>query len=187
MMLFPFSKRRTTPLMSSPLRSLNSLKMRSRSSSRTRWMRTCFAVCAAIRPKAARACFTLSRSPNSLSCSFARFASFGCQKILEAELFAELRLEPRLLRVLERDLALLVGHVVHHRHVLEEIDLAGVLVEPRLHLPVRAEHALGGLQDRLLDGLDEPRLVDPLVLGDHFDRLEEARIGGGLLLLNGHG
>ena len=59
MRLLPFSKRRTTPLMSSPLRSLNSLKMRSRSSSRTRWMRTCFAVCAAMRPNAWRACFTL--------------------------------------------------------------------------------------------------------------------------------
>ncbi len=81
MRLLPFSKRRTVPLMSLPLRSLNSLKMRSRSSSRTRWRSTCLAVCAAMRPNAARACFTRRRSPNSLSCSAAFFASAGCQKI----------------------------------------------------------------------------------------------------------
>ena len=82
MRLLPFSKRRTTPLMSSPLRSLNSLKMRSRSSSRTRWMSTCFAVCAAMRPKAWRGLLDAAggrRTPCPARAAF--FASLGCQKI----------------------------------------------------------------------------------------------------------
>ena len=49
-----------------------------------------------------------------------------------------------------------------------------------------AEHALRGLEDRLLDRLDEARLVDPLVLRDHLDRLKEGQIAGGLLLLDCH-
>ena len=95
MMLLPFSKRRTMPRMSSPLRSLYSLKMRSRSASRTRWMSTCLAVCAAMRPKAVRACFSLRRSPNSLSCSRGLLGVFGAPEDLEAELLAELGLEAR--------------------------------------------------------------------------------------------
>ena len=53
-MIAPFSKRRTMPVTISPLRSLYSLKTLSRSASRTRWMITCLAVCAAMRPKPAR-------------------------------------------------------------------------------------------------------------------------------------
>ena len=79
MMLWPFSKRRTMPRMSCPWRSLYSLKMMSRSASRTRWKSTCLAVCAAMRPKALRACFMSSTSPNSLSCWRACSASRGCQ------------------------------------------------------------------------------------------------------------
>src|SRR5262249_34672867 len=58
---------------------------------------------------------------------------------LEAELLAELRFEAVLLRVLEGDLALLVGDVVHHGHELEEVDLTGLFVERGLELAVRAE------------------------------------------------
>ena len=50
-MMLPRSKRRTMPEMSSPLRSLYSLKTFSRSASRTRWKMTCLAVWAAMRPK----------------------------------------------------------------------------------------------------------------------------------------
>ena len=80
MMLLPFSKRRTMPVMSSPFLSLNSLKMRSRSSSRTRWMRTCLAVCAAMRPNASAPASASRRSPNSLSCSAARSSSSGARR-----------------------------------------------------------------------------------------------------------
>ena len=113
-----------------------------------------------------------------MSCSAAFFASVGCQKILEAELFAELRLEALGLRVLERNLALVVGHVVHDGHELEEVDLTGLLVEGRLELAVRSEHALGSLEDRLLDGLHQASAIDPLLFRDHVDRLEEIRVTG---------
>ena len=105
---------------------------------------------------------------------------------LEAELLAHLRLEAEALRVLDRDLAVVVGHVVDHGHVLEEVDLAGVLVEARLELAVRAEHALRRLEDGLFDRLHEARLVDPLVLRDHLDRLEEGEVSALLLLLDRH-
>ena len=106
---------------------------------------------------------------------------------LEAQLLAELRLEAVLLRVLEGDLALLVGDVVHHGHELEEVDLAGLLVERGLQLPVGAEDALGGLEDRLLDGLHQALAVDTLFFGDHVDRLEQVHVTLGCLLLSGHG
>ena len=38
--------------------------------------------------------------------------------------------------------------------------------------------ALRGLEDRLFDRLDEARLVDPLVLRDHLDRLKEGEVAG---------
>ena len=95
---------------------------------------------------------------------------------LEAELLAELRLEPEPMRVLQSNLAVFVRDVVDDGHVLEEVDLAGFLVEARFELAIRSEHALGRLEDRLFDGLDEPRLVDPLVLRDHFDRLKKGDV-----------
>jgi hypothetical protein len=117
---------------------------------------------------------------------------------LEAELLAELRLEALRLGVFERDLALVVRDVVDDGHELEEVDLAGLLVEVRLELAVRSEDALGGLEDRFLDRLHETSAVDPLLLRDHVDRLEQARVGrgrligelgrlGGLLLRTGFG
>ena len=114
-------------------------------------------------------------------------ASEGCQKILEAELLAHLRLEAEALGVLHRDFAVVVCHVVDDGHVLEEVDLPAVLVEASFELPVGAEHALGGLEDRLFDRLDQASLVDPLVLRDHLDGLKEGQIAGaGLLLLDCH-
>ena len=50
-MTLPYSVRLTMPLMISPARSLNSSYWRSRSASRTFCMMTCFADCAAMRPK----------------------------------------------------------------------------------------------------------------------------------------
>jgi hypothetical protein len=92
---------------------------------------------------------------------------------LEAELLAHAPLETQLLRVFERDLAVVVGHVVDHGHVLEEVDLAGVLVEARLELAVGAEDALRGLEDRLFDGLDEAVLSIPLSLATISIALQE--------------
>jgi hypothetical protein len=80
-------------LMSSPFGPCTRSKTMSRSASRTRWMSTCLAVCAAMRPKVLRACFSLSRSPNSLSCSRALLGVFGAPEHLEAQLLAELRVE----------------------------------------------------------------------------------------------
>ena len=84
MMLWPFSKRRTMPRMSSPLRSLYSLKMRSRSASRTRWSRTCLAVCAAMRPNDC-ACFMSSNSSPSCA-SGSRFCRASVSAISSSEL-----------------------------------------------------------------------------------------------------
>ena len=53
-MTLPRSKRRTMPVMTSPLRSLYSLKMFSRSALRVPWIMTCLAVWAAMRPKLRR-------------------------------------------------------------------------------------------------------------------------------------
>ena len=178
MRLLPFSKRRTTPLMSSPLRSLNSLKMRSRSSSRTRWMSTCLAVCAAMRPKAWRACLTLQDVAELLVLLGGLLGVVRGARRSGSRAPRPSRRRGRALRVLDGDLAVVVGHVVDDGHVLEEVDLAGVLVEAGLELAVGAEDALGGLEDGLFDRLDEARLVDPLVLRDHLDRLKEGEIAG---------
>ena len=74
-MMFFFSKRCTVPVASSPLRVLNSLKMLSRSASRTRWMMFCLAACAAIRPNFSDGSFASSSSPTSASGSMLRRAS----------------------------------------------------------------------------------------------------------------
>jgi hypothetical protein len=95
---------------------------------------------------------------------------------LETELLAQLGVEAAVLGIFEADLAVLVGRIVHDRHVLEQVDLARVFVEARLELPHRAEHALGRFEDRLLHRLDEPRLVDAFVFRDHLDGLHEAYI-----------
>ena len=98
-------------------------------------MSTCFAVCAAMRPKAVRACFTLRMSPNSLVLLGAPSSRpRGCQKIWKPSSSPSSASRPALLRVLERDLALVSDDVVDDGHVLEEIDLAGVLVEAGLEL-----------------------------------------------------
>ena len=97
---------------------------------------------------------------------------------LEAELLAELGLEPAPSgRPRARSRARARRRIVDHGHVLEEVDLPGVLVEAGLELAVRAEGALRGLEDGCLDRLDQDLLVDALVLGDHFDGREEADIG----------
>ena len=176
MMLLPFSKRRTMPRMSSPLRSLYSLKMRSRSASRTRWRSTCFAVCAAMRPKVAARLLQLEEVAELLVLLARLLGVFGAPEDLEAELLAELGVEAVLLGVVERDLALGLGHLLDDGHVLEEVDLAGVLVEARLELAGRPEDALRGLQDGRLDRLDEDLLVDPLLLRDLLEDAPEARV-----------
>ena len=73
-MLF-FSKRCTMPCTSSPWRSLNSSKMISRSTSRTRCTIFCLAAWAAIRPNTAASIFMSSSSPSSTSGSSVSRAS----------------------------------------------------------------------------------------------------------------
>ena len=136
-----------------------------------------------MRPKALRACFSLSRSPNSLSCWRAPSRCLRGARRLEAQLFAELGLETAALGVFERDLALGSPTLFDHGHVLKEIDLAGVLAEASLELARRTEGALRGLEDRVFDGIDEDLLVDPLFLGDLLENKPEIRFGarrGGL-------
>ena len=74
-MTLPRSNRRTMPVMTSPLRSLYSLKTFSRSALRVPWMITCFAVCAAMRPKLRRKVLSLRRSPHCSSCALASASS----------------------------------------------------------------------------------------------------------------
>ena len=186
MMLLPFSKRRTMPRMSSPLRSLYSLKMRSRSASRTRWRRTCLAVCAAMRPNALRACFSLSRSPNSLSCCARLLGVLGRQKTWKPSSSPSSASRPRLLGVLDGDLALGLGDRLDDGHVLEEVDLAGLFVEARLELARRAEGALRRLEDGRFDGLDEDLLVDALFFRDLLQDEAEVGFGTGRGGLCGH-
>src|SRR6185369_14130217 len=95
---------------------------------------------------------------------------------LEAELLAERGVEPMLLHVLDADLPLRLAHGLDHGHVLEEVDLAGVLVEAGFKLTGRPEDALGGLEDRRLDSLDQDLLVDPLLFRDLLEDAAEARV-----------
>src|SRR5205809_646842 len=73
----PNSTRLTRPLTISPTRSLNSLYWRWRSASRTFWTITCFAVCAAIRPKSMGGSGSVMKSPISASVLSRREKVFG--------------------------------------------------------------------------------------------------------------
>ncbi len=93
---------------------------------------------------------------------------------LEAELLAELRLEARLLRLVEGDLARGLGDLgLDDRHVHEEVDLAGLVGELRFELAVLAERVLRGLEDGLFHRLHEDLAVDALFLGDRVDHRRE--------------
>ena len=65
-MMSPFSNRFTIPVTTSPMRSLYSAKMFSRSASRTFWKITCFAVCAAMRPNPSVGLGNSISSPSSM-------------------------------------------------------------------------------------------------------------------------
>ncbi len=103
----------------------------------------------------------------------------GAPEDLEAELLAQGRVQAFSLSTSSMEISRSgVGHGLDHGHVLEEVDLPGVLVEARLELAGRAEDALRGLQDRGLDRLDEDLLVDPLLLRDLIEDAAEARLRG---------
>ena len=129
------------PRISWPLRSLYSLKMMSRSASRTRWSSTCLAVCAAMRPKVLRACFMSSTVAELFVLLRARSGVARVPEHLEAELFADLRFEAVLDRDVEGDLAFGLRDLFDDGHVLEEIDVAALFVEPGLELTGRTERA----------------------------------------------
>src|SRR5262249_11738015 len=70
-----------------------------------------------------------------LAILLARFVGvFGAPEDLEAELLTEGRIELVLVDVRLGDLALRIGYFLDYRHVLKEIDLPGLVVEPRLEL-----------------------------------------------------
>ena len=150
-MMFFFSKRCTMPETSSPLRPLNSLKMLSRSASRTRWMMFCFAACAAMRPNFSAGSLASSSSPTSASGSSLR-ARLG-----------------------ERDLVLGILDLLDDGLDLEQLDLADLGVELRLDLLLVAEGLLGRRQHRLLEGLDDDLAVDALLLAHLLDDAVEIR------------
>ena len=171
-MMLPRSKRRTMPVMISPLRSLYSLKTFSRSASRTRWMMTCFAVCAAMRPNAAAVGLELEEVAELLVLVARLGLVLRAVEDLEDELVAGLHLEALLVRDRHRDHVhrvgerALLGRIGHDREDLEEIDLPLVLVVAGLQVPLHPEVALRGAADGLLEDLDEPGAVDALVLRD---------------------
>jgi hypothetical protein len=74
-----------------------------------------------------------------------------------------------LARTAEGDLAALLGVVLDHVDDQEEIDAAGLLVVLRLHLTGETEGLLGCGENGLLEGLDQHRPIDALVLADLVD------------------
>ncbi len=92
---------------------------------------------------------------------------------LEAELFADLGFESVLPCDVDGDFALRVGDFLDDGHVLEEVDVPAVLVETSLELPSRPEGGLRGLENGGLHRLDEDLLVDALLLGDLLDDAAE--------------
>src|SRR4030095_594295 len=64
---------------------------------------------------------------------------------LKPELLADLGLETVLAGDVERDVAFRLGDLLDHDHVLEQLDLTRIQVEPRLELARRSEHRLSGL------------------------------------------
>ena len=154
--------------MSSPLRSLYSLKTFSRSASRTRCRMTCLAVWAAMRPKPFQARLSFSSSPYLASCSSALAWSFSSIEDLEQQLVADLGLEADALRVGDagsRLPSLPAVTASTMTMIWNRSTAPALLVELGLDLALHAERALGGGQDRLLERLTSTG-VDPLVLGD---------------------
>ncbi len=98
----------------------------------------------------------------------------GMPEHLEAQLFAELRVEAVLAGHLERDLPLRVGDLLHHGHVLKEVDGSGGLVVASLELACRPECCLGRLENRRLHRFDEDPPVDAFLLGDLVDDVTQA-------------
>ena len=98
-MRLPRSKRRTMPVMISPLRSLYSLKTLSRSASRTRWMMTCLAVCAAMRPNFLLRVLEVEEVAELLVLLARAVVVLGAVEDLEQQLVAELGLEAGLVRL----------------------------------------------------------------------------------------
>ena len=99
---------------------------------------------------------------------------------LEQELVAQLGLEAVLVGVLDRDLPALDCVVLDDVDDEEQVDRAGLDVVLRLHLAVHPERALGGGQDRLLQGLEEDGPVDVLVSTDLVDDHAEVGFHGGV-------
>ena len=165
MRLWPFSKRRTMPRISWPWRSLYSLKMMSRSASRTRCNEH---LLGRLRRDAAEGAARLLHVEQVAELFVLLAGALGVTRVpehLEAELLAELGFEPVLCAPCRAAISRSgCGHVFDDGHVLEQVDVAGVLVEARFELARRTERRLRRLEDRRLHRLDQDLLVDALLL-----------------------
>jgi hypothetical protein len=87
-------------------------------------MSTCLAVCAAMRPKPVRACFSLSTSPNSLVLLARLLGVLGRQKTWKPS-SSPSSASSLTARALASEIWRSgLGHGLDDRHVLEEVDLA---------------------------------------------------------------
>ena len=76
-----------------------------------------------------------------------------------------------LARFVERDLGRRVGHLLDDGLEREQIDLAGLGVEPRLQVLAGLVVLARGGRDRFFDGADDDVGLDALFLGQRLDRL----------------
>jgi hypothetical protein len=104
---------------------------------------------------------------------------------LETQLFAEIGFETMLARQVRRNLALRLRDVLHHPHVLEEIDRARLGVVLRFELSGWTECRLRRLENGRLHRLDQDGLVDAFLLGDLID--DQAQIAYQVRSLCCHG
>jgi len=95
---------------------------------------------------------------------------------LEAELVADLGLRIDHPALIDGDLRIGVLDLVDDGHVLEELDLADLLVELRLDLAMGAEHLLCGRLDGGLQRFDQDLALDALVFADLVDHLVETDV-----------
>jgi hypothetical protein len=105
-----------------------------------------------------------------------RDASEAARVELHAHLVVELNLRVELARLAERDLRMRIRHRLDDRLELEQLDLAGVLVELRLDLTLLAELPASGGDERLLESLDHRLSSDALVLAHLIDDASKIQV-----------
>jgi hypothetical protein len=174
-MLLPRSKRRTMPVTISPRRSLNSLKMMSRSASRNALDDD---LLGGLRGDAAESPGAASELEQIAELAVLLAGALGVflqVEDLEAELFAELGVEAVALGVDRADLALGVLDASRRRSCTGRGRPRRCPRCTGLELAVDPERALGGGQDRLLHRLDQDLGVDALLLADLVDDAQQRK------------